>query len=911
MTKRPHHRTLAVQLHDWSDQQLATLFELRPDLCHHDAPSSLDVVGQRAQDQASIVRSVKTVTMAENQVLQVIVCLRADAPIADLAEMLPAGATIDDIEPVLQQLEAKALVWRHGTRIHGSGELVQAMPTKFGLPLRQLIEAQTVDYLKHAIQNVRAAAPTSRFDLPDRAGRPGGKAPVKAELIDELEALLTVPGLVEVLVDSLPPRAAEMARALTTGRPFRHLTIDLYYTSYASYGGRTNHYATYPEYQLYERGLFLPFQGIGYLPREVGLALVGGKPVSDLRLTPPELVTGSAQADPVDQHAGAAAASALHHLADLVTGFAVAPAKALKSGGLGVTVMKQVAAKLEVDVEAANLLTELAHLSGLLVEHTVSRKERRQLVFEVSVGASAAAEAWVTRDSAVQWRQLAAGWLNAEYWPSATGRKDPDVKSPAVLAGYHTHGAAALRRSVLGVLAELGPGQATSREALVEVAYWRRPYAFSDAFEFDPATCIDWIYGEAETLGIVVDGTLSSIGRALLDGDKTATEQALAACLPDAGRAFTIQADLTATAVGVLERSVLVELRLLADIESTGAATTFRFSEMSLRRALDAGREANQILDFLGQHATKGVPKALTFLVNDVARRHGHLRVGAAVAFVVSEDPAVIADAVSHRKTKKLNLRLISPTVAVSAVTPDKVMTGLRDAGFFPAHDGDPTAEITLAHPTAFVGIDELAVPRHRGPSAGDGELPQPFAAVSMLPQYRGVAPIDPVTALKAAKQVRSGQPASPAKPARPGTPSRSTGYEQGTLSSGTSNEASLFAALGLDAPDAGFGDEGDDDDWFTALPSDRAALAELLEDAVADQLVLGLTLIDLIDNDELEPTLFFPIVWQPPQVQGMDLLSGTEVTIDIDDIVGAIVLGSARDLQAQSLRGSKKKGRR
>ena len=79
----------------------------------------------------------------------------------------------------------------------------------------------------------------------------------------------------------------------------------------------------------------------------------------------------------------------------------------------------------------------------------------------------------------------------------------------------------------------------------------------------------------------------------------------------------------------------------MADAESTGAASVYRFSTDSIRRALDSGRTAGELLGELSRRGT--VPQALAYLIEDVARRHAVLRIGSAATFLRCDDPVVLA----------------------------------------------------------------------------------------------------------------------------------------------------------------------------------------------------------------------------------------------------------------------------
>ena len=99
-----------------------------------------------------------------------------------------------------------------------------------------------------------------------------------------------------------------------------------------------------------------------------------------------------------------------------------------------------------------------------------------------------------------------------------------------------------------------------------------------------------WTITEAASLGVTGLGGLTAYSRALLAGDDPAP--LLAACSPKPVDHVLIQADLTAVAPGPLESDLARRLQLLADVESRGGATVYRFTPGSVRRALDVGWSA-------------------------------------------------------------------------------------------------------------------------------------------------------------------------------------------------------------------------------------------------------------------------------------------------------------------------------
>lgn len=126
-------------------------------------------------------------------------------------------------------------------------------------------------------------------------------------------------------------------------------------------------------------------------------------------------------------------------------------------------------------------------------------------------------------------------------------------------------------------------------------------------------------------------------------------------------------------------------LSALADIESKGGATVYRFTPGSVRRALDAGQSAADLHAFLAAHSRTPVPQPLSYLIDDVARRHGHLRIGAASSYVRCDDEAVLNEILADKRSVTLRLRRLAPTALAAQVDPASLLEGLREMGYAPA----------------------------------------------------------------------------------------------------------------------------------------------------------------------------------------------------------------------------------
>ena len=171
---------------------------------------------------------------------------------------------------------------------------------------------------------------------------------------------------------------------------------------------------------------------------------------------------------------------------------------------------------------------------------------------------------------------------------------------------------------------------------------------------------------------------------------------AMAKVLPEPIDHFLLQADLTVIVPGPLERELAEQLAAVATVESAGAAMVYRISEASIRRALDTGRTASELHALFERHSKTPVPQGLTYLIDDVARRHGQLRVGIAASFVRCEDAALLAQAVAAPAAEQLEMRLLAPTVAVSQAPIAEVLAALRAAGFAPAAEDSSGAIVDI-----------------------------------------------------------------------------------------------------------------------------------------------------------------------------------------------------------------------
>src|SRR6185312_3329827 len=297
--------------------------------------------------------------------------------------------------------------------------------------------------------------------------------------------------------------------------------------------------------------------------------------------------------------------------------------------------------------------------------------------------------------TAQRWHLLATTWLDLPSRPGLAGRRGPDNKPIAALSDALFSTAAPLdRRLLVGLLAEFRADVALSAGEVSRALLWRRPRW---SLRLQPGPVAD-LLDEATALGLVGRGALSTPARKLLSGVPDQAVDAMSRILPAPIDHFLLQADLTVVVPGPLNRDLSDQLAEVATVESAGAAMVYRISEPSIRRALDIGRTATALHTFFQRHSKTPVPQGLTYLIDDVARRHGQLRVGIAASFVRCDDAALLAQVAVSPLAEAVQLRLLAPTVAVAQAPVADVLAALRAAGFAPAAE-DATGSIVDLRP--------------------------------------------------------------------------------------------------------------------------------------------------------------------------------------------------------------------
>ncbi|RVW06431.1 helicase-associated domain-containing protein [Rhodococcus spongiicola] len=413
------------------------------------------------------------------------------------------------------------------------------------------------------------------------------------------------------------------------------------------------------------------------LPTQVGQVLRDEAVYDPASPTPPPFAGRKQKLTDVNAAAAGEAMELIRHCEDLVAALGDAPAPALKAGGLGVRELRRLSKAVGIDEARIGLLLELLAGAGLIASGIPEPTPPTDV--DEYWAPTVAVTGWLSAGTARRWATIAGAWLALPRRPWMIGSRDTTDKPISALSEeVRAPGAPQERRFLLELLADAGARDLPASEASRLLA-WRRPRW---AGRLGPHI-VERMLDEARTLGLVAHGALSSPGKALLHGGDAVAE--LDAALPEPIDYVLVQADLTVVAPGPLIPELTEQITLVADVESAGAASMYRISESSIRRALDAGHTASELQTLFATRSKTPVPQSLIYLIDDVARRHGRLRAGVAASFIRCEDPALLAEVLSSPVADQLALRSLAPTVVISQAPLGEVLAELRAVGFAPA----------------------------------------------------------------------------------------------------------------------------------------------------------------------------------------------------------------------------------
>ncbi|MGW1539346.1 helicase-associated domain-containing protein [Streptomyces sp. NPDC002309] len=676
---------LATWLGSLDASRLARVLGTRRDAMSPPEPRSLGELADRLERPGSVARVLPRLTLPQLQMAEALAALEAPASRDALAELLGAADDVSTraLNAELEVLADHALVWPDGAgKLRMARTLRQAWDAPLGLdaPLEQLLAGVTSEELRGMLTALGVKAP-------------GTKA-------QRLTALVGHHGDPEQVV-SVIARAPAAARRLLERRG-EGVPAQPPFLLFAARGPGLEP----GERWAVDRGFLIQDRhryGPARMPAEVARALRGPGWHAPFDPVPPSVRAVSVPPREVDHEASAAATAFAAHAASVLSACSVTTPTRLKSGGIGARELARVGKAAQAEDAVVRLALETAYAAGLLNQDG----DR--------VAPTEAYDAWAQQEPPEQFAVLLQAWRDLPLTP--TQARDEDDKALPALAGAPPCDGCVQARLGLPAAAERLPGRqgATVATDLGPLIAWHRPLAHASPQDGTPfATLIR----EAEILGVLARGTLSALGIHLFTGDAEALDIECRRLLPSATSTARIGADLTAVVTGTPSARLASLLDSLADRETSGTASVWRFSAAGIRRAMDAGHTPAGITADLAAVAAGALPQPLSYLINDTARGHGRVRIAPASCVLHSDEPALLAEIAAHRKLAKLGLRRLAPTVLVGRGPLDTTLAALRAEGYAPvAESAEGTVRIEKARPRRAPA--PVPAPRRAGARAG------------------------------------------------------------------------------------------------------------------------------------------------------------------------------------------------
>lgn len=648
-------RSFADDIRARSAHDIGVLLRARPD-CARPAPSDLTALAARAQTRASVQRALEGLNARELRLLEALLVVGPTAAPDAL------GASKKAVSEGISTLWGKGLLWHS--------------PSGY-VPVRAVADVLT---------------------------SPAGLGPLLSETIGATSA---VQKLAQALSQAEDPQVV-IAEVLAPLSDRARAVIDqLRWTNplatFASPALRT------VRQELIASGLMVA-QGSdnAVIPREIGVALRGGR-LFNTDWEHADVDPAVASVERIDEAGAAVIGDLLWRLDDIATFLDETEPRVLRTEGLSVRDHRKLAVELDATTELTAFLLELGYAARLWSSDGEIDPAWRPTQWY---------DEWTQLDAAQRWSLVALAWRDTSRAASLAGQTIDGTLINVLGRDANWPLLRSRRRDVLEVLRELPAGTTPSSDEVDALLRWHRPLRLPDG----APTRADLVLAEAGWLGVTGLGGLTSAGRALLGVDVrsdsgpedhldaiTAVVAALLPALPATAPGVLLQADLTAVAPGTLAPPAATFMRGAADIESRGGATVFRFSSGSVRRYLDAGHSADDMLAQLRAIAMTPVPQPLEYLIHDVARRHGQLRVGSVGSYVRSSDDAALDTLLADASVAHLQLRRLGPQVLVSPLPAATTLDALRAGGQSPvAETSDGGVVVRVGH------APRAATPRQR-----------------------------------------------------------------------------------------------------------------------------------------------------------------------------------------------------
>ncbi|WP_112282436.1 helicase-associated domain-containing protein [Prauserella muralis] len=680
--------SFAEYLAGLDETRLARLLRLRPDVRIEPVPRGFGQLAERLGGAESLAFALRQLTRDGVRTGQAVAALGGEATVRKVARLL--GAPEPVVADLVTDLCERGLAWLDGETVRLPDRLAAHWSAEVGdgRPVADVARSVRVEDLRVAAAALGAEAEGLR----------------KPELIARLaDALADTPAVARV-VAGLPRPARDCLDVLSHGSP-------------GAFWSLPAPRPAGPQRLLAAAGLALNVNGRWEVPREVAVA-------AWLAEFEPPVLTGpldlpSAAMSPAEMLATAQAAAqdVLRAVTSVLDTARSKPLAALKKGGVGARERTRLAARLALPAETVLLAIDVAHAAGLL-GHT-----------DAGYAPTEAFSRWREEEPSRQWAELATAWFGMEHAPTSREQDDgKEVPPPLPLAS----GAGMIRRALVRAAAGGRSFDAAGRQL-----DWFCPLHGYEPDEVGQK--VEAVVREGHLLGVLAGDVVTDCGERLAavadeSADDPVAELAdrVASLLPEAPCTVVLQSDLTAVVSGQLTVRASRLLGAAAVCETRGTASIWRFTPETVRHALDTGWNAESLRQELAVLSDRPLPQPLDYLIADVSRRHGQVRVRGLRSCVLA-DEATVTEILHTRRLGKLHLARLAPTVLSSPYELDNVLAALRAAGFAPVAEDAEGAVIIEEN-----AEHEAAASRRAGPGATRDRVSATNLAARLLADPEG-----------------------------------------------------------------------------------------------------------------------------------------------------------------------------
>ncbi len=304
--------------------------------------------------------------------------------------------------------------------------------------------------------------------------------------------------------------------------------------------------------------------------------------------------------------------------------------------GLALPDVKRFSAHLGLDADLVKQIWEIARLSGV-----VTSLDSRWVLGEQ-------ARAWLDSPTTLRWQLLANSWFEL-LGSSANEDLKEHFKQPSSLTLSESFG-------------------------------WI--YPLSDAIGTTKQLKVTDF---AEVIGLTANGSPAPWFYQVVAADFAGATKAIAKHFPATSSRIIVQADLSIVAPGPLDQKVEKGLRRFLDADKVGLASHFRISALSVSYALESGLAIGDIRTELSSLSEKTLPQPVEYLLTEVAKRFGRIKVIAdsagSASFVEVTEPTLALELANDVRLRSLGLRQIEALRLFTKFSTDVAYFTLRDNG--------------------------------------------------------------------------------------------------------------------------------------------------------------------------------------------------------------------------------------